>query len=59
MAEALDDVRVLDLSEGIAGPFCTKLLAALGADVITVEAPGRGDRARSYPPFPDDDPHPC
>ena len=58
MAEALDDVRVLDLSEGIAGPFCTKLLAALGADVISVEAPGRGDRARSYAPFPDDEPHP-
>ena len=63
MTEPLDtaplgDVRVLDLSEGIAGPFCTKLLAALGADVISVEAPGRGDRARSYPPFPDDDPHP-
>ena len=63
MTEPLDtaplgDVRVLDLSEGIAGPFCTKLLAALGADVISVEAPGRGDRARSYAPFPDDDPHP-
>ncbi|MYB40763.1 MAG: CoA transferase, partial [Chloroflexi bacterium] len=57
-SEALDDVRVLDLSEGVAGPFCTKLLAALGADVITVEAPGRGDRARSAPPFAGDEPHP-
>ncbi|MYE46932.1 MAG: CoA transferase [Chloroflexi bacterium] len=57
-SEALDDVRVLDLSEGVAGPFCTKLLAALGADVISVEAPGRGDRARSYPPFAGDEPHP-
>ena len=57
-SQALDDVRVLDLSEGIAGPFCTKLLAALGADVITVEPPGRGDRARSYPPFAGDEPHP-
>ena len=57
-SEALDDVRVLDLSEGIAGPFCTKLLAALGADVISVETPGRGDRARAYPPFAGDEPHP-
>ena len=57
-SEPLDDIRVLDLSEGIAGPFCTKLLAALGADVITVEAPGRGDRARSVPPFAGDEPHP-
>lgn len=57
-SEALDDVRVLDLSEGVAGPFCTKLLAALGADVISVEAPGRGDRARSCPPFAGDEPHP-
>ena len=57
-SEALDDVRVLDLSEGVAGPFCTKLLAALGADVISVEAPGRGDGARSCPPFAGDEPHP-
>ena len=54
----LDDVRVLDLSEGVAGPFGTKLLAALGAGVVKVEPPGRGDLARSRPPFPGDDPHP-
>ena len=61
MAETLaplDDVRVLDLSEGVAGPFATKLLAALGADVLKVERPGSGDVARSQPPFLGDDPHP-
>ncbi len=54
----LDDVRILDLSQGVAGPFATKLLGALGADVIKVEPPGHGDLARSRPPFLADDPHP-
>jgi len=57
-AGPLTDLRVLDLSEGVAGPFATKLLSSLGADVITVEVPGRGDESRSRPPFLADDPHP-
>jgi formyl-CoA transferase len=58
VAPALEGVRVLDISEGIAGPYCTRLLAGFGADVIKVERPGAGDPARALPPFPDDEPHP-
>ena len=57
-AAALDGVRVLDLTHYVAGPFCTKLLAAYGADVIKVERPGTGDGARRMGPFPSDEPHP-
>jgi len=53
---ALDDLRVIDLSQGIAGPYCTKLLADCGAEVIKVEPP-QGDYARTLGPFPDDVPH--
>ena len=58
MEQALSDVRVLDLSHYVAGPYCTKLLADYGAQVIKVERPGRGDRARRLGPFFGDDPHP-
>jgi benzylsuccinate CoA-transferase BbsE subunit len=53
---ALDGIRVLDLT-GVAGQYATKLLADLGADVVRVEPPA-GAKARSRPPFADDDPHP-
>jgi crotonobetainyl-CoA:carnitine CoA-transferase CaiB-like acyl-CoA transferase len=53
---ALDDLRVIDLSQGIAGPYCAKLLADCGAEVIKVEPP-EGDYARTLGPFPDDVPH--
>lgn len=49
----LDDIRVLDLSQEVAGPFCTKLLAGLGAEVLKVEPPGAGDVSRRLGPFVD------
>ena len=51
-------LKVLDLSEGISGPYCTRLLAGWGAEVIKVERPGHGDCARSAGPFPNGVPHP-
>jgi len=56
--QALSGMRVIDLTESIAGPAGTKRLADYGADVIKVEPPGRGDEARSMGPFFHDEPHP-
>ena len=55
---ALEGVQIIDLTHHIAGPYCTKLLADFGADVIKVERPDGGDPARRLGPFPDDVPHP-
>lgn len=54
----LDDVRVVDLTRYTAGPFCTRLLADYGADVVKIEQPGNGDPARALPPFFEDEPGP-
>src|SRR6185503_2221045 len=51
----LNGVRVVDVTSSLAGPYCTEILAALGADVVKVEHPQRGDEARAWgPPFWED-----
>ena len=56
--QPLANLRIVDLTQGIAGPYCTKLLADFGADVIKVERPDTGDYARTLGPFPQDISHP-
>lgn len=52
MLSPLKGIRVIDLTEALAGPYCTMILGDLGADVIKVERPGAGDESRKWgPPF--------
>jgi CoA:oxalate CoA-transferase len=54
----LEGIRVLELGGGVSAPFCGKLLADYGADVIKIETPLGGDPSRHAGPFVNNDPHP-
>src|SRR5256885_13229634 len=58
MPAALDQLHVLEVGSGVAAAYGAKLLADLGAQVIKVEPPGRGDATRARGPFPGNVPHP-
>ena len=51
MTTALDEIKVVDLTRTLAGPFCTMMLGDMGADVIKIEEPNSGDETRSWTPF--------
>ncbi|PKN80498.1 MAG: carnitine dehydratase [Candidatus Cloacimonetes bacterium HGW-Cloacimonetes-1] len=51
MQKPLENIRVLDLTRVLAGPFCTMIMADLGAEIIKVEIPGSGDDSRAFGPF--------
>ncbi len=54
--EILRGIRVVDMTEALAGPYCTMYLGDMGADVIKVERPGKGDQTRGWgPPFVNDE----
>ncbi len=56
--QGLSRLKVLELCNLVSGPYCTKLLADLGAEVTKIEPPGVGDEARRRGPFLEDIPHP-
>jgi crotonobetainyl-CoA:carnitine CoA-transferase CaiB-like acyl-CoA transferase len=56
--QALSGLKVVEYGSFVSAAFCTKLMADLGAEVIKIEEPKRGDESRDYGPFPDDVPHP-
>ncbi|MBW2097083.1 MAG: CoA transferase [Deltaproteobacteria bacterium] len=55
---ALEDIRVVEYCSRVSGPYCAKIMADLGAEVLKIEPPRVGDEARYMGPFAGDDPHP-
>jgi len=51
MTSALENIKVVDLTRTLAGPFCTMMLGDMGADVVKIEEPQHGDETRSWTPF--------
>lgn len=58
MAGALASLKIVEIGEMASAPYAAKLMADMGAEVIKVERPGAGDRARTRGPFPGGEPHP-
>src|SRR6266851_7676825 len=58
MPSALNDLKIVELGEMVSAPYTSKLMADLGAEVIKIERPRAGDRARTRGPFPGDTAHP-
>jgi len=58
MPGALSSLKIVEVGEMVSAPYCTKLFADMGAEVIKIERPRIGDRARTRGPFPGDTPHP-
>ena len=58
MAGALSGLKIVELGEMVSAPYAAKLMADMGAEVIKIERPGVGDRARVRGPFPGGEPHP-
>ena len=52
MAGALSSLKIVEVGEMVSAPYCSKLLADMGAEVVKIERPGVGDRARTRGPFP-------
>lgn len=55
---ALSDLTIVELADMVAGPFCAKVMADMGAEVVKIERPRTGDLARQRGPFPNNEPHP-
>src|SRR5438552_13909094 len=58
MAGALSSLKIIEIGEQVSAPYASKLMADMGAEVIKIERPLAGDRARQRGPFPGGTPHP-